>query len=94
MIFLSNKKKKGIIKDISEIKAVGHRVVHGGEYFKEPAIINDDVIREIKNLIPLAPLHNAAHLSGINACKELLGNSIPQIAVFDTSNVFGYFVPE
>ena len=77
--------KKGIIKDISEIKAVGHRVVHGGEYFKEPAIINDDVIREIKNLIPLAPLHNAAHLSGINACKELLGNSIPQIAVFDTS---------
>ena len=77
--------KKGIIKDISEVNAVGHTVVHGGEYFKSPAIITDEVIKEIKNLIPLAPLHNAAHLSGIKACKELLGDNIPQIAVFDTS---------
>lgn len=75
----------GIIENISEINAVGHRVVHGGEYFSEPAIINDNVEKIIEKLIPLAPLHNSAHLEGIRACKELLSDSIPQVAVFDTS---------
>jgi len=81
-------KNAGVIKDISEIWAVGHRVVHGGEYFKYPALINDEVIEEIKSLIPLAPLHNAAHLAGIEACRFLLGDSVPQVAVFDTSFYF------
>ncbi len=78
-------KQLGIISDISEINAVGHRVVHGGEYFSKPAIIDDEVEKIIKRLIPLAPLHNAAHLQGIRACRELLSDSIPQVAVFDTS---------
>ncbi len=77
--------KFGVIGDISEINAVGHRVVHGGEYFSEPAIIDDSVEKIIEKLIPLAPLHNAAHLEGIRACRALLSNSIPQVAVFDTS---------
>ncbi len=81
-------KNAGVIKDISEISAVGHRVVHGGEYFRNPAIINDEVIEEIKSLIPLAPLHNAAHIAGIEACRSLLGEKIPQVAVFDTSFYF------
>ncbi len=75
----------GVISGIEEIDAVGHRVVHGGEYFKGPALINDDAIKKIESLIPLAPLHNPAHVSGINACREMLGESIPQVAVFDTS---------
>ena len=59
--------------------------MHGGENFKKPALINDAVISEIESLIPLAPLHNPAHLSGILACKEIFGDTIPQVAVFDTS---------
>lgn len=78
-------KNHGIIKSFSEISAVGHRVVHGGEYFKNPALIDETVIEEIRSLIPLAPLHNSAHLAGILACRELLGDTIPQVAVFDTS---------
>ena len=77
--------KHGIIKSFDEVSAVGHRVVHGGEYFKEPAIIDDDVINKIDMLSELAPLHNPAHLSGILACRELLDKKIPQVAVFDTS---------
>lgn len=85
-------KKYGIIKNIEEINAVGHRVVHGGEYFKGPALINQDVIKKINEFIPLAPLHNPAHLQGILACMELLGDKIPQVAVFDTS--FYYTLPK
>lgn len=83
-MFLTNP-KSGVIKSFDEISAVGHRVVHGGENFKKPALINDAVISEIESLIPLAPLHNPAHLSGILACKEIFGDTIPQVAVFDTS---------
>ena len=75
----------GIIKSFDEVSAVGHRVVHGGEYFKKPAIIDDDVITKIGMLSELAPLHNPVHLSGILACRELLDEKIPQVAVFDTS---------
>lgn len=85
-------KKYGIIKNIEEINAVGHRVVHGGEYFKGPALINQDVIKKINEFVPLAPLHNPAHLQGILACMELLGDKIPQVAVFDTS--FYYTLPK
>ncbi len=78
-------KDLGVIKNIKEIDAVGHRVVHGGEYFKDPAIINDEAIDKIKSLFSLAPLHNPANLSGIIACREMLGKNVPQVAVFDTS---------
>ncbi len=74
----------GVIKSISEIKAVGHRVAHGGENFKESVLIDNDVKRDIENCAELAPLHNPAHLKGILSCEKLLPG-IPQVAVFDTS---------
>ncbi len=67
-----------------EIFAVGHRVVHGGERFSEPAIIDDTALRTIEELIPLAPLHNPANVMGIKVMRELLPD-IPQVAVFDTA---------
>lgn len=74
----------GVINSISEIKAVGHRVAHGGENFKESVLIDNDVKRDIENCAELAPLHNPAHLKGILSCEKLLPG-IPQVAVFDTS---------
>jgi acetate kinase len=74
----------GVIKSICEIKAVGHRVAHGGENFKESVLIDNDVKRDIENCAELAPLHNPAHLKGILSCEKLLPG-IPQVAVFDTS---------
>jgi len=73
-----------ILKEVGKIDAVAHRVVHGGEKFRESVIINDEVIETIKELIPLAPLHNPANLDGILSVKKLLQN-IPQVAVFDTA---------
>lgn len=70
--------------DFSKIDAVGHRVVHGGERFTQPALIDDEVMDAIKELIPLAPLHNPANLEGIRVVKKKLPN-IPQVAVFDTA---------
>jgi len=75
---------KSVISSIDEISAVGHRIVHGGERFKEPTIIDEEVIAEIEKNNELAPLHNPAGLSGIRASMEVL-SSVPQIAVFDTS---------
>lgn len=72
------------ISSLSEIGAVGHRIVHGGEYFKESAMIDDDVIAKIDELAELAPLHNKAALSGIYACQDLMPG-IPMVAVFDTA---------
>jgi acetate kinase len=74
----------GVIGSISEIKAVGHRVAHGGENFKESVLIDNDVKRDIEKCSELAPLHNPAHLKGILSCEKLLPG-IPQVAVFDTS---------
>lgn len=74
----------GVIKSISEICAIGHRVVHGGEYFSESVIINYNVKKVIENCSELAPLHNPANLIGIKAC-ELMMPEIPQVAVFDTA---------
>lgn len=78
-------KEIGVIKSMDEIAAIGHRVVHGGEYFTRPVIINDEVIKKIESLIPLAPLHNKASISGIKSCTKMFGDKIPQVAVFDTS---------
>ncbi|MDY6103272.1 MAG: acetate kinase [Acetatifactor sp.] len=83
--------KTGVVKNLEEIGAVGHRVVHGGEKFAESVIIDDDVIKEIEACSDLAPLHNPANLIGINACKKLMPNT-PMVAVFDTA--FHQTMPE
>lgn len=72
------------VSSLEEIGAIGHRIVHGGEYFQSSAIITDDVIAKIDELAELAPLHNKAALSGIFACKQLMPDT-PMVAVFDTS---------
>ena len=79
--------KAGIegIKSISDIQAVGHRVVHGGERFKQSVLITDEVIRAVEDCIDLAPLHNPANLAGISAVRKLFGEGLPQVAVFDTA---------
>ena len=74
----------GVVASMSEIGAVGHRVVHGGEKFAESVRINDDVMAAIAECIPLAPLHNPANITGIEACKAVMGD-VPQVAVFDTA---------
>ena len=74
----------GVVENMAEIGAVGHRVVHGGEKFAESVRINDDVMAAIAECIPLAPLHNPANITGIEACKAVMGD-VPQVAVFDTA---------
>jgi len=74
----------GVIKDRSEITAIGHRVVHGGEAFPNSVVISADVIQKVRQCIDLAPLHNPHNLRGINACQKILP-SVPQVAVFDTA---------
>ncbi|MBR6019358.1 MAG: acetate kinase [Lachnospiraceae bacterium] len=74
----------GVIKDLSEIGAVGHRVVHGGEKFTKSVVIDDAVIAGIKECCDLAPLHNPANLIGIDACMKLMPG-VPEVAVFDTA---------
>lgn len=74
-----------VIDDMSEITAVGHRVVHGGQIFKESTLIDEKVMQTIDELSVLAPLHNPAGLLGIKACINVLGEDVPQVAVFDTS---------
>lgn len=73
----------GVISSMSEINAVGHRVVHGGEKFSGSVIITDEIIEALKECSELSPLHNPANLTGIRACTEIIGN-IPQVGVFDT----------
>ena len=82
----------GVVSDLSEISAVGHRIVQGGSYFDKSVLINNDVIGKIKELSPLAPLHNPAALQGIEASTKVFGTKIPQVAVFDTS--FHQTMPE
>ena len=72
------------IDDVSEINAIGHRVVHGGEKFKASCLITDEVINTLRELSPLAPLHNPAGILGIEAARKVFGN-IPMVAVFDTA---------
>ncbi len=74
----------GVIKDLSEITAVGHRVVHGGDKYSNPVIIDDQVLADIRRLAPLAPLHNPMEAQGIEWLRELLPD-VPHIAVFDTA---------
>ena len=89
----------GVVASMKEIDAVGHRVVHGGEKFASSVLINDEVLAAIKECIPFAPLHNPANITGINACRDVMGD-VPMVAVFDTafhqtmpSKAFMYAIP-
>ncbi len=83
--------KHGVIKSMSEIGAVGHRVVHGGEKFSGSVVIDEAVKEGMRECIPLAPLHNPANLIGIEACEKVMPN-VPQVGVFDTA--FHQTMPE
>lgn len=74
----------GVVKNIDEIEAIGHRIVHGGEKFSKPVLIDDEVVKTIEECVDLAPLHNPAGLLGIRVCKEMFKDT-PMIAVFDTA---------
>lgn len=76
--------KTGAVKSLSEVNAVGHRIVHGGEKFASSVVITDEVLEAVAQCNDLAPLHNPANLIGINACKELMPG-VPMVAVFDTA---------
>lgn len=81
-----------VIPSLSAIDAVGHRVVHGGEAFTRSVMITDQVLRTLDDTIDLAPLHNPHNLRGIRAIRDLLGQAVPQAAVFDTA--FHHTLPE
>ena len=74
----------GVIKSASEIDAVGHRVVHGGEKFASSVRITDEVMAALEECIPLAPLHNPANITGIKACEKVMPG-VPMVGVFDTA---------
>ena len=76
--------KIGVIKDMSSIRAVGHRVLHGGEKYSAPVLIDDQVLEAIEECIPLGPLHNPANLMGIRGCMAAMPG-VPMVAVFDTA---------
>lgn len=84
VLALLTDKEKGILKSVSEIDAVGHRVAHGGEFFSSSVKVDADVIEKIESCCELAPLHNPANLLGIKAMEKLIPG-LPQVAVFDTS---------
>ncbi|QKS72055.1 acetate kinase [Paenalkalicoccus suaedae] len=90
-ILLDKLTKYSIINSLDEIEGIGHRVVHGGEKFNDSVLITDDVINGIEEVSELAPLHNPANLTGINAFREVLPN-VPAVAVFDTA--FHQTMPE
>lgn len=80
------------LKSLADVNAVGHRIVHGGERFKESALIDDEVLKGIEDCVELAPLHNPDNIQGILAARDLFGKNVPQVAVFDTS--FHQSIPE
>ena len=92
--------KYGSIADLAEIEAVGHRIVHGGEVFNSSVLITEENLKVIKDLTPLAPLHQPANVQGVEACIALMPN-VPQVAVFDTAfhttmpaHAFRYAIPK
>lgn len=78
-------KEVGVLENLDELSAIGHRIVQGGSIFDKSELVDDNVIKKIESLIPLAPLHNSAHLQAIRACQQVCGSHIPQVVVFDTS---------
>ena len=83
--------KRGAIKDLSEISAIGHRIVNGGPKFTKPVLITQEVMKDYRAAIEYAPLHNPAHIQGIEACTKIMPN-VPQALIFDTS--FHSTIPE
>ncbi len=81
----------GVLNDIDEIEAIGHRIVHGGEAFAESTIIDDEIIKKLEDVSDLAPLHNPPNIMGVKVCKELMPDK-PQVGVFDTA--FHQSMPE
>ena len=81
-----------VIEDISEIAAIGHRVVQGGNLYNESVLIDDKVLADIEQLAELAPLHNPAHALAMRACTKVFGKDVPQVATFDTA--FHQTMPE
>ncbi len=77
--------EKGVIKHLDEVTAIGHRIVQGGALFSESVLVDEKVIEGIESLIPLAPLHNKAHVQGIRACRAVFGEKVPEVVVFDTA---------
>ncbi|HWR62219.1 MAG TPA: acetate kinase [Clostridia bacterium] len=77
-------KNYGVIKDMSEISAVGHRVVHAGEKFAYSVVLDDDVMKALKDCIEIAPLHNPPNIMGIEACRQIMP-TVPMVGVFDTA---------
>lgn len=75
----------GVISDLSEVSAIGHRIVQGGAIFNKSEFVTEKVVEDIESLIPLAPLHNRAHVQGIRACQSVFGKKLPQVVVFDTA---------
>ena len=73
-----------VIDDVKEVSAIGHRVAHGAESFKESTLVDDEVIAEIGRLGAIAPLHNPAHVLGLNSAKSVFGADVPNVVVFDT----------
>jgi acetate kinase len=90
--FASHASEIAEVRAVADIHAVGHRVVHGGEFFGESKLITDEVLKGIEDCIDLAPLHNPNNIKGILAARQVFGPSLPQVAVFDTS--FHHSIPE
>jgi acetate kinase len=93
-------RESGVVGALSELAAIGHRVVHGGEYFRQPTLIDGEVLERIREMIPLAPLHNPANIMGIEVALQYAAD-IPQVAVFDTAfhqsipaHAWHYAIPE
>lgn len=74
-----------VIDDLGEISAIGHRIVQGGALFNESMLVTDEVVEGIRGLCDLAPLHNPAHIQGIEACRDVFGKELPQVVVFDNT---------
>lgn len=85
VMYAMTESEASVIASYSEISAVGHRVVQGGDIYASSVLIDDEALKNIESLSELAPLHNPANVLGIKACRELFGDSVPQVAVFDTS---------
>lgn len=84
LVELMTQGEGAVIKDVSEVSAIGHRVAQGAESFKESTLVTDEVIAEVGRLGALAPLHNPAHVLGMNSAKAVFGANIPNVVVFDT----------
>lgn len=78
-------KEVGVITNLDEVSAIGHRIVQGGALFSESVIVDEDVVKGIESLIPLAPLHNKGHVQAIRGCQKVFGDKVPEVVVFDTA---------